>query len=407
MENTILDELIVKYRKNSRLINTDSELYENTLLQLLINNEYCDEIEYYLCDGPLDSSMKVLAQYAKLDIDKARKILKKFIYCQRIAENRGGVSGMKMVYLLVHFIDENIVDTQMNKWIFKSMVKMAYKNGKEGTNKKVVELIRDYILPKFSNNINVVDLSFLNDDDYGEELWIKIRDLFIECAYQSSEVTMEIKEKLFYWLKNTGREMGKYTEEYLAENYIETKKNIVQPNEDLSKQIKIENNSDSFKLDKVILKLVEYISSEDKVINQLQIEVERLKTEIIKIQSQISKSIAYELSQDNCISDLRNENQLLSKSKQDLEKTIDELNHIVEGLKSEIYDRKQFTDTVARNREKQSEEFVNKLASKLKIDYNDFCDAKELEMNIDLGENMRAQLESVFSILEKHGIRLK
>lgn len=61
---------------------------------------------------------------------------------------------------------------------------------------------------------------------------------------------------------------------------------------------------------------------------------------------------------------------------------------------------------MTRNREKQSEEQLNKLASKLRVDYRDFCDAKDIDMTIDLGENMREQLSAVFSILEKNGIKL-
>jgi hypothetical protein len=73
-------------------------------------------------------------------------------------------------------------------------------------------------------------------------------------------------------------------------------------------------------------------------------------------------------------------------------------------LQSEVKDQKQFSDTISRNREKKSEEFLNRLASKLKIDYQDYCDARDLDMTIDLGENMREQLGEIFSILKKNGI---
>ena len=110
---------------------------------------------------------------------------------------------------------------------------------------------------------------------------------------------------------------------------------------------------------------------------------------------------------DTLIQDLMERNENLSKKKKELEKEIENLNSYKGKLEQEIEERKQFTDTVIKNRENQSQEFINKLASKLRYEYMDFLDARELEMSVDLGENMRLQLESVFSILNKNGVNIK
>lgn len=49
-------------------------------------------------------------------------------------------------------------------------------------------------------------------------------------------------------------------------------------------------------------------------------------------------------------------------------------------------------------------EQLNAIASKLKSEYRDFKDVENEEMSIDLGENFRFQLQSVFKILAKAGI---
>ena len=49
-------------------------------------------------------------------------------------------------------------------------------------------------------------------------------------------------------------------------------------------------------------------------------------------------------------------------------------------------------------------EQLNAIASKLKSEYRDFKDVENEEMSIDLGENFRFQLQSVFKILTKAGI---
>ena len=46
----------------------------------------------------------------------------------------------------------------------------------------------------------------------------------------------------------------------------------------------------------------------------------------------------------------------------------------------------------------------NRVAHQLQAEYSDFQDAQCMEMNIDLGENMRIQLENVFRILKKNGL---
>ena len=49
-------------------------------------------------------------------------------------------------------------------------------------------------------------------------------------------------------------------------------------------------------------------------------------------------------------------------------------------------------------------EQLNAIASKLKTEYRDFKDVEKKEMSIDLGENFRWQLQSIFGILARAGI---
>ena len=63
-------------------------------------------------------------------------------------------------------------------------------------------------------------------------------------------------------------------------------------------------------------------------------------------------------------------------------------------------------EALSRDRAKQSDEQLHRLASTLKVEYRDFKDAETLTMDCDLGENIREQLKNVFSILIKAGIKL-
>ena len=48
--------------------------------------------------------------------------------------------------------------------------------------------------------------------------------------------------------------------------------------------------------------------------------------------------------------------------------------------------------------------FKNRVKHQLQVEYRDFQDAKDMEMTIDLGENMRIQLEAIFRVLKKNDL---
>ena len=90
----------------------------------------------------------------------------------------------------------------------------------------------------------------------------------------------------------------------------------------------------------------------------------------------------------------------------ELERRIESLLADMADKENEIAQRIQMIEALSRDRSKQSDEQMNRIASKLKIEYRDFKDAEKLAMDSDLGENMREQLKNVFSILIKAGITL-
>lgn len=74
---------------------------------------------------------------------------------------------------------------------------------------------------------------------------------------------------------------------------------------------------------------------------------------------------------------------------------------------AEIAERVEMAEVLSRDRNKQADELLQKLASKIRIEYRDFADALDVPMSCDLGENLRLQLQSIFDILEKGGMKIK
>lgn len=74
---------------------------------------------------------------------------------------------------------------------------------------------------------------------------------------------------------------------------------------------------------------------------------------------------------------------------------------------AEIVERIKIADVLSRDRNKQADESLQRLASKIRVEYRDFLDARDIPMSCDLGENLRLQLQSIFDILEKGGMKIK
>ena len=97
----------------------------------------------------------------------------------------------------------------------------------------------------------------------------------------------------------------------------------------------------------------------------------------------------------------RTEISRLSENVSLLRKQIADLEMKLKDKESEIKERTKLADILSRDRAKQSEEVLNRLAAKLRVEYRDFLDAESMPMSVDLGENMRLQLKSIFDILKR------
>lgn len=448
---SIIVELIEKNKKNSRLSIADKDLFENSLFDELSKGKYDEEMEKTLCEGPADSTMKALALYlTSIETGDAYDFMKKFVNSNRIQENKGGASGTRMVFLVASLIENTKEQNKLLEFAFTTMVWFAYRKENGNLNKKVVDQIRNSIFPLFDNRESILDLQFIDKD----KPWYRARDLFVEAMMNMEKTSFGRIQKVYEWLKSSGRNMGKYTEKYITQKVLEQtkqskndsasndlidKENNIKSNtyeneeKKISNQIQqpkqVQKSSDNTEIidsdvkeqshkektgvtqkenhsDKLMLEIVGVILAEYDSQKKLSTEVGSLTKKITEMQLQINKLLGKEEEQRTYIQELVTEKRNLIAENTSDENKIQELTEAVKKLEREIDDRKQFTDTVTRNREKQSEEQLNKLASKLRVDYRDYCDAKDIDMTIDLGENMREQLGAVFSILEKSGIKL-
>lgn len=146
-------------------------------------------------------------------------------------------------------------------------------------------------------------------------------------------------------------------------------------------------------------------NSERKCI-ALQETIAGLQREVETLNVQLKASRQRESVLEEQLADRSSQIACLNLKAKSLEETIQKLSSEIEARDQEISQRSQMIEALSRDRAKQSDEQLHRLASKLKVEYRDFRDAETLTMDCDLGENMREQLKNVFSILIKAGITL-
>ena len=90
-----------------------------------------------------------------------------------------------------------------------------------------------------------------------------------------------------------------------------------------------------------------------------------------------------------------------------LRQTVEQRDAVIAEKNAEIAERVNMAEVLSRDRSKQADESLQRLASKIRVEYRDFVDALDVPISCDLGENLRLQLQSIFDILEKGGMKFK
>lgn len=124
---------------------------------------------------------------------------------------------------------------------------------------------------------------------------------------------------------------------------------------------------------------------------------------ILKLEDVLKKLEIQEIT----VSDLNKEKYELENQCRSLQHTLNIKEKLMEEKDKEIAERIKMSEALSRDRSRQADERLQRIASKIKIEYRDFMDALDAPMTIDLGENMRLQLLSIFEILEKGGMKIE
>ena len=106
------------------------------------------------------------------------------------------------------------------------------------------------------------------------------------------------------------------------------------------------------------------------------------------------------------IKKLINTNQVLNCDINNQKINIRNLNEEIEHLKEAVEEQKKLKNIIAKDETQKTVENYQKIADELSYGYSVFQESKNMDMSIDLGEVLRDQLNEMYSILSKNGIKL-
>lgn len=107
------------------------------------------------------------------------------------------------------------------------------------------------------------------------------------------------------------------------------------------------------------------------------------------------------------VAELRRQKCELESKCQAKQHEIENKDRMLSEKDAEIVERIRMSEVLSRDRSRQADESLQRIASKIRVEYRDFKDAVNTPMTVDLGENLRIQLQSVFEILEKGGMKIE
>ena len=90
----------------------------------------------------------------------------------------------------------------------------------------------------------------------------------------------------------------------------------------------------------------------------------------------------------------------------EFKKTLTEKEGVIGELEEKIKKMEAVLSVHSRDKENSQNEQLNRIAAKIRPEYLDFKEVENEEMCVNLGENLRIQMQAIFKILEKMGVAI-
>ena len=375
----ILDEL-VNLKKKSEASKEKKDKFCINWIRFTNLNGFNEQSEKYLYVGHAFCGAKPLKIYMDKSED-AEKLLNEF-FNGKLYRKETGITFRIFTNLLALFLNDGNAPKILEKLIEKFPNACQNQEGLPlGTAPKTLE---KYFFEEL-DNVNLLPLSELNISKKSAGFFINLMEKFISDIETNETLKKTNLQKVKLWL-----------DDYKINNVDENETNIEIKTSVQDTRVQVNSEKDvvntpipkaSYLIDTALKEVINIenenikFKDENKKLDQLLFEErEKLKTS----QKQIE-----ELNQK--INTLKNE--------------IDEKTKTIMNKDSEIADHIKMLEILKNEQSYQADVTIQKLSSKLKVEYQDFQDALNSAMSCELGENLKQQLKNIFEILERSGLK--
>lgn len=414
MDTEVIEKLL-QIKRKSEASKAKKNEFLNEWLSYVSEQGFNDKAEEFLYDGFSFLGMVPFITYLSKTNDKQETVYQllsgKYFY------KNNSITFKVMLHLLALLIEKLPDEKTLMMMVIRRIPELS--NNKEGKplsdmSKSVDKFFINILSPETEfPNLNSLGLRPKNIESFRNMMMDALHTLQTEEHSSPEELT--IMANIEKWLSEDNK-LAEATDK--SEVNPETSQDSIDMvHADMSNNTSIQSidhpnisfsiNSKSFTWRDGLSITANAIKQLEKELIQLQLNNENLLSENTKLKTE-RDNVRRALNREHeCCEQQRVEIRSLSEDISLLRQQIAHLEIKVIEKDKEIEERSKLADMLSRDRTKQSEEVLKRLAAKLRVEYLDFLDAETLPMNADLGENMRLQLKSVFDILKKNGISIE
>lgn len=411
-----LDQLIaLKRNKGHKITKKESEEFVSAWSELVAaDGGFSERAEQYFYDGFIFAGAKPFVQWVLSQEDSYSAL--DALFKGRIFGKEAASSFRILISTLAQLIIGNSTEVNLVCPLIKRIPPFS-KNKDKKTIGDGHRIVLKYFIAELNNSCSLPSLSVLNIKPAFIRSFVEVFDELLARIDISSVSPKDIQtiNAVKIWL-HPDTVSGGPAENNSAQDPNENKDKRESTPEfsDQQKRNPVQQIIDPF--DQLVSTLSEALNlstdlratskNAERKCATLQESIRSLQREIQSLNTQLSAEKQREAAMEAQLSDKSSQIASLNVRIKSLEDSIQKMLSRIEAKDQEIAQRTQMIDALSRDRTKQSDEQMHRLASKLKVEYRDFRDAEGLSMDCDLGENMREQLRNVFSILIKAGIML-
>lgn len=404
MEYIMLDELM-KIQKKGDSSKEKKNLYKEQMITLLIEEGFSTSAQKYIKEGfPFCGAEMIADYFSALDEGERKEGYSNLFHSQLFEENERGIAYKIAIHLMALELKKTNPDHALLKTL---IIAIPTKNlGREGDPlKDAGKIIEKYFLKELKNKVELYSLGKVDLESGYLIAFSKHISSTIDTLSESKTLPMETIDRIKEWAKKQNptylaSEKTKENENKAKEVASDKAPSHTAPNEFSIEETKQFFDSILFQMQRIQVsrrdlrkrakELSELIVEKDEQIKMLQKNNELQEVQLKNCSIKLSEQTA--------------ENGSLLLKQTELIETIHREQNEINRLNAEIERLKTINSVYSADKASSQNEQLNAIASKLKAEYQDFCDAESMEMNNDLGENFRYQIKTIFKILKKAGI---